>query len=1071
MPQQYFRMANDNIMERNLQRQLEVSEARFRASVENMLDCFAIYKSVRNISGIIDFYIEYVNEKACQSHCLSAVEQIGKKLGELLPVYRKNGLFDEYCRVVETGVTYVNEAFVYSDDDMRVSKIYKIRAAKMNDGVVVTWRDITDRKQVEEALQESQQFIQQIANSIPGIVYLHDLIEQRNIHVNSQINKLLGYSAEQVRSMGVEFTPRVMHPDDFARLPAHFERFKSAGDGEIISFEYRMRHVTGEWRWFHSRDTVFARTEQGLPRQILGTAIDITERKQVEEQLRQSQQFIQQIADTMPGLLYVYDLTEKRNIYINYQISELLGYTQQKIQEMGAELISKLMHPEDLKKLPDGIEQLMSSKDNDVVTFEYRLRHQDGSWRWFYSRDTVFKRTADGVACQIIGTAQDITYRKQTEEKLRRVNERFQLAATAVKCLIYDWDVENNSVERSGELMELCGYSPPEAEPTRDWWKERIHPEDIEQLKNKFTDTLATAERYGVEYRVRNKDDEYLYVFDQGLIIRNNEGYPVRVVGSTIDISDRKLAESEIQRLNRELERRVTELQTLLDVLPMGIAIASDPNCDNIRVNTFLQKMLRLTPDTNASLPRPNADILPYKLLSNGEEIPGAKLPMQLAAASGREILNSELQVVDADGTTFDLLGHAKPLFDEQGLVRGCVGVYVDITLRKQTEAALRQSEERYRYLTEALPQFVWTSDAKGRCNYVNQRWCEYTGLTLEQTFAGGWQTEVFHPDDLQRCNEDWAKTMHGAIFEGEYRFKRAIDGAYRWFLVRGVPEKDRLGRIVKWYGTSTDIEEQKQIQTERDRLLSIEQTSRAEAEAANRAKDDFVAMVSHDLRAPLNSILGWAQLLRTRKFDDAARLRALETIERNAKSQAKLLEDLLDVSRMIQGKLQIHPHRVELRSLVETAIDTAYPPATEKNIRLESSIDASLGTISGDSNRLQQVLANLLTNAIKFTSEGGKIEVKLEKLPIENKNSRSNLQSNYAQITVSDTGQGISPEFLPHVFDRFRQSSSGSKKGGLGLGLAIARHLIELHGGTIQAQSAGIGQGATFTIKLPLSN
>ncbi len=247
------------------------------------------------------------------------------------------------------------------------------------------------------------------------------------------------------------------------------------------------------------------------------------------------------------------------------------------------------------------------------------------------------------------------------------------------------------------------------------------------------------------------------------------------------------------------------------------------------------------------------------------------------------------------------------------------------------------------------------------------------------------------------------------------------------------------------------------------DQLLVQEQAARDLAEVANRAKDDFVAVVTHDLRNPLNAILGWVQILKNRSWNSSQWQQGLETIERSARAQAKLLEDLLDMSRIIQGKLKLQMTQVNLKSLIIEAMNRIYPTANAKNIHLESILEATLEPIAGDPNRLQQVLANLLSNAVKFTPPGGRVQVRLEQLEL------TSLPFSYLQIQILDTGEGISPDLLPHIFDRFHQGEkSVNQSHGLGLGLAIARHLVELHGGTLTATSPGEGQGSTFTIQLP---
>ncbi|MCC5638405.1 PAS domain S-box protein [Nostoc sp. CHAB 5844] len=764
------------------------------------------------------------------------------------------------------------------------------------------------------------------------------------------------------------------------------------------------------------------------------------ELQQSEARLRQTQQFIERIAETTPGILYVYDVVEQRNVYLNGQVNRLLGYTPQQVQDLGAEYLIKLMHPEDLPLFHIHLQQFATIQDNEILEFEYRMRHADGEWRWFYSRDTLFTTNDDGSPRQIVGTAYDITTRKQAEAQLRLSNERFQLAAAAVNCLIYDWNIPENIVERTEGLTRILGYSQQEAEPTQQWWMEKIHPEDQDFLRSYYEMMSADDHYYAVEYRVRHKNHEYRYVLDQGVITRDQNGQALRAVGSTTDISDRKHQEAAL-RASEAKFRRIVESNVI------GIYFGDFSG----RIYEANDAFLEMVGYTRAELQAGNLrwdELTPleYRFLDQQR--------LQQLQTTG-VCTPFEKEYLRKDGTRVPiLLGIARLDVTNQQGYSACF--VLDLTQRKRAEAALRQSEARYRYLSDAIPQLVWINNAQGECQHVNQRWYEFTGQTLEEAQGLGWKN-ILHPDDIQPFIQQWLVSMQtGEPYEQELRYRK-YDGSYRWYLARGVPIKDEQGNIVQWFGTSTDIDDRKQLEAERQRLLQLEQAARAEAEAANRTKDEFVAMVSHDLRSPLNAILGWTQLLRTRKFDKESVNRALETIERNAQSQAKLLEDLLNMSRLLRGKLHLELRQVNLAAIVGEAIQAAYPTANAKNLHLESMIDQSIPPIIGDCDRLLQVLGNLLSNAIKFTSAGGRIDVKLFR------------HDNHAEITVSDTGIGISPEFLPYVFERYRQDERISKQGGLGLGLAIARHLIELHGGTIQAISLGEGQGSTFNIKLPL--
>ncbi|MEH1805026.1 ATP-binding protein [Nostoc sp.] len=387
------------------------------------------------------------------------------------------------------------------------------------------------------------------------------------------------------------------------------------------------------------------------------------------------------------------------------------------------------------------------------------------------------------------------------------------------------------------------------------------------------------------------------------------------------------------------------------------------------------------------------------------------------------------------------------------------VSIFVtEISDRKQAEKALRESEEKFRNMADNAPFMVWVTDTNSYCTYLSQSWYDFTGQNEEMGLGFGWLNAV-HPEDYNDASNAFLEaTSSCSAFRMEYRLRRQ-DGEYRSCIDAANPWFGVDGQFKGYIGSVIDITERKVAEAERDRLLELEQAARTEAERANRIKDEFLAVLSHELRSPLNPILGWARLLQTREFDAVALKKAIATIERNAQLQAQLIEDLLDVSRILQGKLNLKMLPVNLVLVIEGGLETVRLAAEAKNIQIQTMLDASFGKVLGDSSRLQQVIWNLLSNAVKFTPEGGKIDIQLECVDAQ------------AEITVSDTGKGISPEFLPYVFEYFRQADGTTtrKFGGLGLGLAIVRHLIELHGGTIQAESLGEGQGAIFRVRLPL--
>jgi PAS domain S-box-containing protein len=353
--------------------------------------------------------------------------------------------------------------------------------------------------------------------------------------------------------------------------------------------------------------------------------------------------------------------------------------------------------------------------------------------------------------------------------------------------------------------------------------------------------------------------------------------------------------------------------------------------------------------------------------------------------------------------------------------------------------------------LFDHAPVGLWTAGPDGSRTYFNHEWLAFTGRTLEAEKDNGW-TEGIHPDDFERCLGTYLRAVHGRrAYDLEYRLRR-FDGEYRWMHDVGVPHYAPDGAFVAYVGSAVDITDRRRSQDERERLL-------AEAEAASRAKDQFLATLSHELRTPLNAVVGWAHMLRSGKLDAPATARAIETIDRNARSQSQLISDILDVSRIVSGKLRLNVRPVDLTPVVEAALDTVRPSAEAKGIRLHAVLDPAAGPVSGDADRLQQVFWNLLANAIKFTPREGRVQVRLSRV------------NSHVELRVEDTGVGIAPEYMPHVFELFRQrdGSPSRQHGGLGLGLALVKHLIELHGGSVECASPGESLGAVFSVKLPL--
>jgi PAS domain S-box-containing protein len=423
------------------------------------------------------------------------------------------------------------------------------------------------------------------------------------------------------------------------------------------------------------------------------------------------------------------------------------------------------------------------------------------------------------------------------------------------------------------------------------------------------------------------------------------------------------------------------------------------------------------------------------------------------------EVFHGEAVNYRKDRSEIYLEWTAGPVRNERGEVTHFAAAQRDVTERRRIEDELRRREEEFRLLFDMSAIGMAQVAPGGGYLRVNHKYCQMLGYS-EQELLHLTIYDVTHPDDREAS----AAYVSSSLLDGSEEYsieKRYVrkDGAIIWALVNWTIVRDAEGRPLRSVANIQDITARKQAEAEREELLLRERAAREAAEAANRSKDEFLAVVSHELRSPLNAILGYAALLRYGELDAQKVRQAVDVIERNGKAQGRLIDDLLDTARIISGKLRLAVGPVDMASMIGEAVQTVHPAAEAKGVSLQADLTPGIGQITGDHTRLQQVIWNLLSNAVKFTPQGGHVEVRLERM------------DPHICVIISDTGKGIAPDFLPYVFDRFRQSdaSSARRYGGLGLGLSLVKYLVELHGGTIEATSPGEGQGATFKVTLPV--
>jgi signal transduction histidine kinase/integral membrane sensor domain MASE1/CheY-like chemotaxis protein len=577
----------------------------------------------------------------------------------------------------------------------------------------------------------------------------------------------------------------------------------------------------------------------------------------------------------------------------------------------------------------------------------------------------------------------------------------------------------------------------------------------------------------------------------------------LQVFLGTVSITSLLLAALVVERKKAEetLADRLHEIETTMEVSPISLFVAQDQAAGRIVGNRAARHFLRIEGDsnTNLSLTAPLKEgPTNFKVMKDGQEVPAEELPIQ-RAARGLATPQAEFEVVFNDGIVKHELIDALPLYDSKGKPRGAVASFLDITERKRSERrlaahfAITQILAESPALRDATPRIletvcrtlrwqlgtlwvpegdqlrlmdVWHEQSTGIDQLVAG---SYSGVHTRESGLPGrvwstlqpiWIADINKSSDFSgSANERESELRSGFAFP--IVFNEKFLGVMEFFS-KDIREPDDA-LIAMSISIGSQIGQfmiRKQIEEEREQIITREREARAEAETANRIRDEFLVIVSHELRTPLSSILGWTKLLISGELDQATSARALEAIDRNGKTEAKLIDDLLDASRIITSNLKMIAIPVDLGRIVRAVMDSNIPIALAKGVQLESISSDSPCLVLGDATRLHQIVGNLLSNAIKFTNHGGRVEIRLE------------LQNSRVCLQVIDTGVGIEAEFLPHVFDRFRQADSSRSRRytGLGLGLTIVQHLVKQHGGSVSAQSQGPGAGSVFTVMLPLA-
>jgi len=920
------------------------------------------------------------------------------------------------------------------------------------EGILISTRgvliDISDRKQAEEALRQSEEQSRNILESIDDGFFSLDE-NWRFTYMNRSAELLLDRTPSDLIGKNLW--------EEFPGLNgSEFERVYRRVANERVALSVTAFYPDDD-RWYDVRTYPAAN----------GITIyfrNVTDRKLAEEVLQQREAELRLVTNAVPALISFVD-SDQRYRFNNRAYEEWFGHP---ATEIYGKHLPEVLGETAYEGIRPYVEQVLAGEE---VTFETQIPYKDGVTR-YVNATYVPRFNSQGKVEGFVALVNEITDRKQAEATLRESEARFRLMADAAPVLIWMSDTDKLCYYFNLPWLNFTGRTIEQERGNG--WAEGVHPDDFDRCLGTYVAAFDARQPFKMEYRLKRFDGIYRWVMDEAVPRYGLEGEFLGYIGSCVDIEDHKQAEEAL----RQSESR---LRLIFESAKDYAIFTLDLNGIIASWNSGAERLLGYT-ETEAI-----GCSIRMIFTPEDNEQGQAEYERQTALLQGRA--EDERWHVRKDGNRFWASGLMMPLLNEADCPQGFVKIMQDKTAQRQASERLQLLYETTRDLLKTQQPLALMHTLFRKLSVQLDLHCYYNFMVEEKD-----NRLMLHLRNYDGLSEERAQAI-AWIELGEYLCGLVAQTQQQLVLnqaqisthpnAKAISEMGitayagqpliAQGRLLgtlsfasrtRTHFTPAEIEllrstcDQIAIALERASLNDSLQQQAEQLRQANRIKDEFLAVLSHELRSPLNPILGWSKLLQTGKLDAAKTAQALATIERNARLQSELIEDLLDVSKILQGKLSLNMRPVDLALTVESAIETVNLASVAKSIDIRTVLDPQVGQILGDSGRLQQIVWNLVSNAVKFTSAGGRVEVNLTRV------------GNQAQITVADTGIGIAREFLPYVFDYFRQKDGATtrKFGGLGLGLAIVRHLVELHGGTVVADSPGEGLGATFTVRLPLS-
>ena len=945
--------------------------------------------------------------------------------------------------------------------------------------------DITASKTAAEALGAREAWLRQVLESVEDYAIFSLDLDGAITSWNLGAERLFGYKESEI----IGQNSAVLWPmaDREAGIPAK-ERRDARESGRGHEEGWRLRKNGS--RFFASGVLTPLRDLDGKLAGFTKICRDVTVQRETEEALAAARTRLDSALIAGEVGTFAWEIEDDR-VYGDSNFGRMFNVALDARGTAPLAAYIAAIHPDDRAEVETGVRRAVEAGKDYEAT--YRVAGHDHH-RWVVTRGK-FEKNGGGKPIRLAGVVLDVTERKRAEEAQKAIAAEYERQSRVFDTILssttdfaYLLDHEGRFRYANRPLLKVFGRKLEDLvgknfyELDYEPWHAEMHMREVAQV---FETRLPVHGE--VPYRgPTGIFGVYEYVF-RPVLDANGE---VEIIsGTTHDITESKRDREALQASEArfrflsdlgEQTRSFDEPEKIMGAVARTLAVyLRASRCayadveDDSNYFTIRQDYTDGCASTVGQYALASFGSRAVTELREGKTLVLSDIERELSGADGRDtFLSIDIRAI----ICCPLVKHGRLVAmmavhqtgprpwttDQIELVEAVAERSWSAIEHARSAVALRTRERQLSFIIDAahLGTFAWELPLdKGKVQW-NDRMKSFFWLPPESTLAGPEAIDALvHPDDRERVRQALDEALYaGRRYDLEYRIV-GPQGQTRWVHATGQTYDGDLGEARRFSGVVTDVTQSRRAVEERERLLESERLARTEAERTSRMKDEFLATLSHELRTPLNAILGWAQVLRSEPPSPADLEQGLSTIERNARAQTQIIEDLLDMSRIISGKVRLDVMRIDLVSVLEQAIETVRPAAAARGIRLQPTLDRGVGPVSGDPNRLQQVFWNLLSNAIKFTPRNGRVQVLLERI------------NSHLEISFIDSGEGIQPEFLPHVFDRFRQqdASTTRRHGGLGLGLAIVRQLVELHGGAVSAHSAGVGQGAVFRVTLPL--